>query len=67
MFHRKSTTMEVIQDTVLTYGVPEIADELDVSINTVKTQKKIAYAKIKDQLKPGMLQAMVLLNYIIFF
>lgn len=26
----------------------EIADELQVSINTVKTQKKIAYAKIKD-------------------
>ena len=28
----------------------EIADELGVSINTVKTQKKIAYAKIKDRM-----------------
>ena len=28
----------------------EIADELDISINTVKTQKKIAYAKLKDKL-----------------
>jgi len=30
----------------------EIADELQVSINTVKTQKKIAYAKIKDAMGP---------------
>ena len=28
----------------------EIADELDVSVNTVKTQKKIAYSKLKDRL-----------------
>ena len=28
----------------------EIADELGVSVNTVKTQKKIAYSKIKDRL-----------------
>jgi RNA polymerase sigma-70 factor (ECF subfamily) len=30
----------------------EIADELNVSINTVKTQKKIAYAKLKHKLEP---------------
>jgi RNA polymerase sigma-70 factor (ECF subfamily) len=30
----------------------EIADELEISINTVKTQKKIAYAKIKDAMGP---------------
>lgn len=30
----------------------EIADELDISINTVKTQKKIAYAKLKQKLEP---------------
>lgn len=29
---------------------PEIAEELNVSVNTVKTQKKIAYAKLKDKL-----------------
>ena len=34
----------------------EIADELQVSINTVKTQKKIAYSKIKDAMGP-MVQA----------
>jgi len=28
----------------------EIADELSISINTVKTQKKIAYSKLKDKL-----------------
>ncbi len=28
----------------------EIADELKVSINTVKTQKKIAYSKLKENL-----------------
>ena len=30
----------------------EIADELNISVNTVKTQKKIAYAKLKDNLDP---------------
>lgn len=29
---------------------PEIADELQISINTVKTQKKIAYNKLKNKL-----------------
>lgn len=28
----------------------EIADELNISLNTVKTQKKIAYSKLKDRL-----------------
>lgn len=32
----------------------EIADELDVSVNTVKTQKKIAYSKLKNKLKPSL-------------
>jgi len=32
----------------------EIADELGVSINTVKTQKKIAYSKLKDKLEPSL-------------
>ena len=30
----------------------EIADELSVSENTIKTQKKIAYAKLKNRLSP---------------
>jgi RNA polymerase sigma-70 factor (ECF subfamily) len=31
---------------------PEIADKLNISVNTVKTQKKIAYAKLKYRLSP---------------
>ena len=31
---------------------PEIAAKLDISVNTVKTQKKLAYAKLKDRLSP---------------
>ena len=30
----------------------EIADELNLSVNTVKTQKKIAYSKLKKKLSP---------------
>lgn len=33
---------------------PEIAEELNISINTVKTQKKISYAKLKDKLGEAM-------------
>lgn len=32
----------------------EIADELGISANTVKTQKKIAYSKLKKKLSPTM-------------
>lgn len=32
----------------------EIADALKVSENTVKTQKKIAYSKLKDKLSPSL-------------
>lgn len=37
----------------------EIAEELDISENTVKTQKKIAYSKLKEKLSP-VLRAIVL-------
>ena len=39
----------------------EIADELGVSINTVKTQKKICYAKLKDRLEPWVAGLLLLL------
>ena len=32
----------------------EIAEELGISENTVKTQKKIAYARLKEKLSPMM-------------
>lgn len=37
----------------------EIAEELDISVNTVKTQKKISYAKLKEKLGP-LMQAVLL-------
>ena len=37
----------------------EIATELNISVNTVKTQKKIAYAKLKMNLDP-VLRAILL-------
>ena len=37
----------------------EIAAELDISVNTVKTQKKIAYSKLKERLSP-ILQTILL-------
>ena len=37
----------------------EIADELNISVNTVKTQKKIAYSKLKHKLGP-MLRGIML-------
>jgi RNA polymerase sigma-70 factor (ECF subfamily) len=42
---------------------PEIAEELGISVNTVKTQKKIAYAKLKDKLGPHMGILLFLLLY----
>lgn len=39
----------------------EIADELQISINTVKTQKKIAYSKIKDAMDPVMILIFIML------
>jgi RNA polymerase sigma-70 factor (family 1) len=38
---------------------PEIAAELNISVNTVKTQKKIAYSKLKERLSP-VLQTILL-------
>ncbi len=37
----------------------EIAEELGISVNTVKTQKKIAYSKLKNNIGP-LLQAVLL-------
>ena len=37
----------------------EIADELDISLNTVKTQKKIAYSKLKQRMSKVMYSLLV--------
>ena len=41
----------------------DIADELNISINTVKTQKKIAYSKLKQKLKPRFETILLSLMY----
>ena len=41
----------------------EIADELGVSVNTVKTQKKISYSKLKEQLGPAFNTILLSLLY----
>lgn len=42
---------------------PEIAEELGISVNTVKTQKKIGYSKIKEKLEPMLsLLLLILIN-----
>ncbi len=38
---------------------PEIAEELGITVNTVKTQKKLAYSKLKEKLSP-VLQLVIL-------
>ena len=40
----------IIRLGIQEYTNAEIADELDISINTVKTQKKIAYQKLRNSL-----------------
>ena len=42
---------QIIQLSIKGYTNAEIASELDISINTVKTQKKIAYKRLKPLLK----------------
>lgn len=39
----------------------EIADQLNISINTVKTQMKVAYKKIKDELDDKNMKIMALI------
>jgi len=41
----------------------EIADELRVSVNTVKTQKKISYARLKEALGPAMNTILILMIF----
>ena len=41
---------------------PEIAEKLNISVNTVKTQKKLAYAKLKDRLSPALQYLVIFLG-----
>jgi len=55
---------EIMKLSVQGYSNSEIATELGISINTVKTQKKIAYKKLKPLLKEYLLLLAYLFNTI---
>ena len=47
-------TQNIINLSMNSYSNPEIAEELDISVNTVKTLKKIGYSKLREQLKKNV-------------
>ena len=55
----------IIQLALKGYGNTEIAEELDISVNTVKTLKKSAYSKLRDMLK-GRVFELVILSIFLF-
>jgi RNA polymerase sigma-70 factor (ECF subfamily) len=53
-------TSKVIDLTINGYGNPEIADALNISVNTVKTLKKSGYSKLREQLKNNVFALLIL-------
>lgn len=53
---------QIIKLSLKDYSNAEIAEELAISINTVKTQKKIAYQKLRPLLKESLLFVLYLMN-----
>ena len=53
---------QIIKLSLKNYTNSEIAQELSISINTVKTQKKIAYKKLRPLLKESLLFFTYLFN-----
>ncbi len=47
-------TGKIIDLAIKGYGNPEIAESLDISVNTVKTLKKSAYVKLREKLKDNV-------------
>ena len=58
--HLPEQTGKVIELALNGYGNPEIAENLNVSINTVKTLKKSGYAKLRVLLKDQVFVLMIL-------
>ena len=52
---------EVVKLSMNGYKNEQISEELDISINTVKTQKKIAYKKLRLILKPPFIEFLIVL------
>lgn len=55
-----SQTSKVIDLTINGYGNPEIAEALNVSVNTVKTLKKKGYSKLRERLKNNVFALLIL-------
>jgi RNA polymerase sigma-70 factor (ECF subfamily) len=53
-------TQNVIKLSMNGHTNPEIAEELGVTVNTVKTLKKRAYSKLREQLKENIFLLMLL-------
>ncbi|WP_240915433.1 RNA polymerase sigma-70 factor [Polaribacter sp. 20A6] len=52
---------EVVNLSMNGYKNKQISEELDISMNTVKTQKKIAYKKLRLFLKPSLITFLIVL------
>lgn len=52
---------EVVKLSMNGYKNEQISEELNISINTVKTQKKIAYKKLRIFLKPSYIKFLIIL------
>lgn len=53
---------QIIELSMRGYKNEEIAEELNISLNTVKTQKARSYKKLKDSLKPVLYLLMILVE-----
>ncbi|MCG8412267.1 MAG: sigma-70 family RNA polymerase sigma factor [Bacteroidales bacterium] len=55
-------TRNIIALALKGYGNPEIAEALNISINTVKTLKKNGYSKMRELLKDNLLALFILIR-----
>ena len=53
-------TRKVVDLTINGYTNPEIAESLDISVNSVKTLKKIGYSKLREKLKDNIFLLLLL-------
>jgi len=52
---------EIVEMSMVGYKNEQISKELNISINTVKTQKKIAYKKLREILKSPYAELLIIL------
>lgn len=62
--HLPARSQNIIQLALKGYGNNEIAEELGISVNTVKTLKKSAYSKLRELLKDHVFELVILSIYL---